>query len=140
MNEDYACFSNNLLLISEDQKLELLTDHYSIKHEFFENNNYLIEEDFKTELINMIFEMEKSIQIFINSSTKDSSGDISENMQFLNNPKKNCVNNRFNKVDNSDKIYKPRPVSNNISKRLFNSNKNFKILIAKRVQVKKTTI
>ena len=126
MNEDYAYFSNNLLLISEDQKLELLTDHYSIKDEFFENNNYLIEEDFKTELINMIFEMEKSNQIFIDS-TKDSSDDISEVVQILNNPIKKNVNN------NNNKIFKPRPVFNNIGKGFFNKNK---ILIAKRVQVK----
>ena len=126
MNEDYACFSNNLLLISEDQKLELLTNHYSIKDEFFQNNNYLIEEDFKTELINMIFEMEKSNQIFIDS-TKDSSDDISEIVQILNNPIKKYVNN------NNNKIFKPRPVSNNIGKGLFNK---IKILIAKRVQVK----
>lgn len=126
MNEDDTSFSKNLLLISEEKKLEQFTEHYSIKNEFLENNNYLIEEDFKTELINMIFEMEKSNQIFIDS-TKDSSDDISEIVQILNNPIKKYVNN------NNNKIFKPRPVSNNIGKGLFNKNK---ILIAKRVQVK----
>ena len=73
MNEDYSSFSTftqNLSNIKE--KLENFTDEYSLENEFLPSINYNMEDDFKTESINIIIEMEKSIQIFIDS-TRDSS-------------------------------------------------------------------
>jgi hypothetical protein len=139
MNEDYSSFSTftqNLSNIKE--KLENFTDEYSLENEFLPSINYNMEDDFKTESINIIIEMEKSIQIFIDS-TRDSSDNetYSEIMDILSQPLKKCIYNRRNTKDYAcNKIYKPRPLSNNICKGLFNSNKKSKILIAKRVPVK----
>jgi hypothetical protein len=140
MEEDYSSFSKNIFNSEINEKeIEKFPDHYNIKNEFYQNVNYCLDEDLKTELINMIFEMDKSIQIFIESSTRDSSNNFSEIMEYLNeSTKKKCIiNNKFNKKDLcNDKIFKPRPLSNNISKGLFNCKKNCKILIAKRVPLK----
>ena len=139
MDEDYSSFSSfTQNLSNNEEKLEQFTDVYSLENEFFPSINYNMEDDFKTESINIIIEMEKSIQIFIDS-TRDSSENetYSEIMKILGQPLKNCIYNRFNTKDSScNKIYKPRPLSNNICKGLFNSNKKSKILIAKRVPVK----
>ncbi len=138
MEEDYSSFSKNILNSEINEKeIEKFPDHYNIENEFYQNFNYNLDEELKTELINMIFEMDKSIQIFIDSSTRDSSN--SEIMEYLNqSKKKECIiNNRFNKKDFCNaKILKPKPLSNNISKGLFNCKKNCKILIAKRVPLK----
>ena len=72
MNEDFNIFSQNLNK-TIGNKIETFSEHYEIEKEFFQNTNYMIDEDFKNELINVILEMEKSIQIDIDSSTKDSS-------------------------------------------------------------------
>ena len=138
MEEDYSSFSKNILNSEINEKeIEKFPDHYNIEKEFYQNLNYNLDEDSKTEFINMIFEMDKSIQIFIDSSTRDSSN--SEIMEYLNqSKKKECIiNNRFNKKEMcNDRIFKPKPLSNNISKGLFNCKKNCKILIAKRVPLK----
>ena len=140
MEEDYSSFSKNILNSEINEKeIEKFPDHYNIENEFYQNFNYNLEEELKTELINMIFEMDKSIQIFIDSSTRDSSDDYSEIIEYINeSKKKKCnFNNRFNKKEMcNDRIFKPKPLSNNISKGLFNCKKNCKILIAKRVPLK----
>ncbi len=140
MEEDYSSFSKNILNSEINEKdIEKFPDHYNIEKEFYQNLNYNLDEDSKTEFINMIFEMDKSIQIFIDSSTRDSSDDYSEIIEYINeSKKKKCnFNNRFNKKEMcNDRIFKPKPLSNNISKGLFNCKKNCKILIAKRVPLK----
>ncbi len=140
MEEDYSSFSKNILNSEINEKeIEKFPDHYNIENEFYQNFNYNLDEELKTELINMIFEMDKSIQIFIDSSTRDSSDDYSEIIEYINeSKKKKCnFNNRFNKKEMcNDRIFKPKPLSNNISKGLFNCKKNCKILIAKRVPLK----
>ena len=72
MDEELISFSE-ILYHSSKNNIEVFNEHYEIEKEFFQNVNYLIDEDFKSELINVILEMEKSIQIDIDSSTKDSS-------------------------------------------------------------------
>ena len=140
MEEDYSSFSKNILNSEINEKeIEKFPDHYNIEKEFYQNLNYNLDEDSKTEFINMIFEMDKSIQIFIDSSTRDSSDDYSEIIEYINeSKKKKCnFNNRFNKKEMcNDRIFKPKPLSNNIRKGLFNCKKNCKILIAKRVPLK----
>ena len=68
MDEDYSSFSSfTQNLSNNEEKLEQFTDVYSLENEFFPSLNYNMEDDFKTESINIIIEMEKSIQIFIDS-------------------------------------------------------------------------
>ena len=137
MDEELISFSEILNDLSKSN-LEIFDEHYKIEKEFFENVNYLIDEDFKNELINVILEMEKSIQIDIDSSTKDSSDNetYSEIMKILNNPKKKeFICNICGQKNSCRCIKRPKP--------LFNSTKivscsNYKncIYIARRVKVK----
>ncbi len=92
MDEELISFSE-ILYHSSKNNIEVFNEHYEIETEFFQNTNYMIDEDFKNELINIILEMEKSIQIDIDSSTKDSSDNetYSEIMKILNNPKKKRI-------------------------------------------------
>ena len=137
MNEDLISFSD-IQNHSSKNNIEVFNEHYEIETEFFQNTNYMIDEDFKNELINVILEMEKSIQIYVDSSTNDSSDNetYSEIMKILNNPiKKKQICNICGQKNSCRCIKKPKP--------LFNSNKivnytNYKkcIYIARRVKVK----
>ena len=137
MNEDLISFSD-IQNHSSKNNIEVFNEHYEIEKEFFQNTNYMIDEDFKNELINVILEMEKSIQIYVDSSTNDSSDNeaYSEIMKILNNPiKKKQICNICGQKNSCRCIKKPKP--------LFNSNKivnytNYKkcIYIARRVKVK----
>ena len=137
MDEELISFSEILNDLSKSN-LEIFDEHYKIEKEFFQNTNYMIDEDFKNELINVILEMEKSIQIYVDSSTNDSSDNetYSEIMKILNNPiKKKQICNICGQKNSCRCIKKPKP--------LFNSNKivnytNYKkcIYIARRVKVK----
>ena len=136
MNEDLISFSD-IQNHSSKNNIEVFNEHYEIEKEFFQNVNYLIDEDFKSELINVILEMEKSIQIDIDSSTKDSSYNetYSEIMKILNNPIKKKLICKICGQNNSCKcIKKPKPLFNS-TKIVSSSNYKKCIYIARRVKV-----
>ncbi len=135
MNEDLISFSD-IQNHSSKNNIEVFNEHYEIETEFFQNTNYMIDEDFKNELINIILEMEKSIQIDIDLSTKDSSDNeiVSEVIQILNEPiKKNFFCKRCQK-SYCTCIKKPKPLIN-YGKNVFKGCKK-SIYIARRVPVK----
>ena len=137
MDEELISFSE-ILYHSSKNNIEVFNEHYEIEKEFFQNVNYLIDEDFKSELINVILEMEKSIQIDIDSSTKDSSYNetYSEIMKILNNPIKKKLICKICGQNNSCKcIKKPKPLFNS-TKIVSSSNYKKCIYIARRVKVK----
>ena len=137
MDEELISFSE-ILYHSSKNNTEVFNEHYEIEKEFFQNVNYLIDEDFKSELINVILEMEKSIQIDIDSSTKDSSYNetYSEIMKILNNPIKKKLICKICGQNNSCKcIKKPKPLFNS-TKIVSSSNYKKCIYIARRVKVK----
>ena len=137
MDEELISFSE-ILYHSSKNNIEVFNEHYEIEKEFFQNVNYLIDEDFKNELINVILEMEKSIQIDIDSSTKDSSYNetYSEIMKILNNPIKKKLICKICGQNNSCKcIKKPKPLFNS-TKIVSSSNYKKCIYIARRVKVK----
>ena len=136
MDEELISFSE-ILYHSSKNNTEVFNEHYEIEKEFFQNVNYLIDEDFKSELINVILEMEKSIQIDIDSSTKDSSYNetYSEIMKILNNPIKKKLICKICGQNNSCKcIKKPKPLFNS-TKIVSSSNYKKCIYIARRVKV-----
>jgi hypothetical protein len=136
MDEELISFSE-ILYHSSKNNIEVFNEHYEIEKEFFQNVNYLIDEDFKSELINVILEMEKSIQIDIDSSTKDSSYNetYSEIMKILNNPIKKKLICKICGQNNSCKcIKKPKPLFNS-TKIVSSSNYKKCIYIARRVKV-----
>ena len=136
MDEELISFSE-ILNHSSKNNIEVFNEHYEIEKEFFQNVNYLIDEDFKNELINVILEMEKSIQIDIDSSTKDSSYNetYSEIMKILNNPIKKKLICKICGQNNSCKcIKKPKPLFNS-TKIVSSSDYKKCIYIARRVKV-----
>ena len=136
MDEELISFSE-ILYHSSKNNIEVFNEHYEIEKEFFQNVNFLIDEDFKSELINVILEMEKSIQIDIDSSTKDSSYNetYSEIMKILNNPIKKKLICKICGQNNSCKcIKKPKPLFNS-TKIVSSSNYKKCIYIARRVKV-----
>ena len=135
MNEDFNIFSQNLNQTIEN-KIEPFSEHYEIEKEFFQNVNYLIDEDFKSELINVILEMEKSIQIDIDLSTKDSSDNetVSEVIKILNEPIKKKFLCKICQKSYCSCIKKPKPIIN-YGKNVFKGCKK-SVYIARRVPVK----
>ena len=135
MNEDFNTFSQNLNK-TIGNKIETFSEHYETEKEFFQNINYIMEEDFQSESIELILEMEKSIQIDIDFSTKDSSDNetVSEVIQILNEPiKKKFFCKRCQK-NYCTCIKKPKPLLN-YGKNVFKGCKK-SVYIARRVPVK----
>ena len=135
MDEELISFSEILKDLSKSN-LEIFDEHYKIEKEFFENVNYLIDEDFKNELINVILEMEKSIQIDIDISTKDSSDNetVSEVIKILNEPIKKKFLCKICQKSYCSCIKKPKPIIN-YGKNVFKGCKK-SVYIARRVQIK----
>ena len=96
-----------------------------------------MEDDFKSEVITLILEMEKSIKIEIDSSTKDSSDNeaVSEVIKILNSPIKTDFSCKKCYKEICSCIRKPKPVYN-YGKVVINSKYKKPVYIARRVPLK----
>ena len=135
MNEDFNIFSQNLNQTIEN-KIEPFSEHYEIEKEFLQNINYIMEEEFQSDSIELILEMEKSIQIDIDISTKDSSDNetVSEVIKILNEPIKKKFLCKICQKSYCSCIKKPKPIIN-YGKNVFKGCKK-SVYIARRVPVK----
>jgi hypothetical protein len=135
MNEDFNIFSQNLNQTIEN-KIEPFSEHYEIEKEFLQNINYIMEEEFQSDSIELILEMEKSIQIDIDISTKDSSDNetVSEVIKILNEPIKKKFLCKICQKSYCSCIKKPKPIIN-YGKNVFKGCKK-SVYIARRVQIK----
>ena len=136
MNEDNVNFSQNLKSFQENIK-EPFSEHYDPKKDYLNDSNFIMEDDFKSEVITLILEMEKSIKIEIDSSTKDSSDNeaVSEVIKILNSPINTDFSCKKCYKEICSCIRKPKPVYN-YGKVVINSKYKQPVYIARRVPLK----